>query len=124
MKNLAIVALCALSASAAVLAFPGPSQEFRPFPETQDEDATLVRRAAVAWDYEVVGLTDLHAGALDTAREILEGAKNASDLLEFGKKADDALVEKTEKVLDEMGAQGWELVVYRQNVLVFKRPRS
>ena len=103
MKNLILGALVALPVSAAVvLALPA-------------QEPTRVAP-------EVVGLTDIHAGAIDTAKAILDEAKSAKDLLDFGKKTDAQLVEKTEKVLDEMGADGWELIEYRGNVMIFKKP--
>jgi len=117
MKNLILGALVALPVSAAVV-LALPAQEGVP----SRPGAISVQRTAVAWDYKVVGLTDIHAGALDTAKAILDEAKSAKDLLDFGKKTDAQLVEKTEKVLDEMGADGWELVEYRGNVMIFKKP--
>tara|TARA_R110002126_G_scaffold23750_20_gene83045 strand:+ start:23141 stop:23500 length:360 start_codon:yes stop_codon:yes gene_type:complete len=117
MKNLILGALVALPVSAAVV-LALPAQE----PTRVAPEAITVMRAPTTWDYKVVGLTDIHAGAIDTAKAILDEAKSAKDLLDFGKKTDAQLVEKTEKVLDEMGADGWELIEYRGNVMIFKKP--
>tara|TARA_R110002072_G_scaffold131578_12_gene271175 strand:+ start:2194 stop:2586 length:393 start_codon:yes stop_codon:yes gene_type:complete len=117
MKNLILGALVALPVSAAVV-LAVPAQDAT----SSQSEAITVMRAPTTWDYKVVGLTDIHAGAIDTAKAILDEAKSAKDLLDFGKKTDAQLVEKTEKVLDEMGADGWELIEYRGNVMIFKKP--
>ena len=114
MKNLILGALVALPVSAAVV-LAVPAQDAT----SSQSEAITVMRAPTTWDYKVVGLTDIHAGAIDTAKAILDEAKSAKD---FGKKTDAQLVEKTEKVLDEMGADGWELIEYRGNVMIFKKP--
>jgi hypothetical protein len=123
MKNLILAALVALPVSTVVV-LALPSQDPAQDPPTSEADAISVMRAVTVWDYKVVGLTDIHAGALETAKAILDEAKSAKDLLDFGKKTDAQLVEKTETVLDELGAEGWELIEYRGNVMIFKKPRS
>ena len=85
------------------------------------------------WEYEVVGLTDIYGSTLDYLKGAVGGEEEAAEqdpapgplrgLLGFGKKVDDQLVAKTRDLLNQYGAQGWELVEYRENVLVFKRPK-
>ena len=67
MKNLATCTLLALTAGAAYAL----AQDAPPTPEP-----IPVVRAAARWDYRVVGLTELHAGALDTARDILGSSED------------------------------------------------
>lgn len=72
------------------------------------------------WEYEVVGLSEIYGSTFDYLKDAFEGDK--SDLLKLAKRTDDQLVAKTRDLLNEYGAQGWELAEYRENVLVFKRP--
>lgn len=79
-----------------------------------------------AWEYEVVGLTNIYGSTLDYLKGAVGTDREGglSGLLGFGKKVDDQLVAKTRDLLNEYGAKGWELVEYRGNVLVFKRPTN
>ncbi|MFT7680054.1 MAG: hypothetical protein ACI8QC_004060 [Planctomycetota bacterium] len=79
-----------------------------------------------AWEYEVVGLTDIYGSTLDYLKDAVssDNESSLSGLLGLGKKVDDQLVAKTRDLLNEYGAKGWELVEYRGNVFVFKRPKK
>lgn len=79
-----------------------------------------------AWEYEVVGLTNIYGSTLDYLKAAVSSDNEGGikGLLGFGKEVDDQLVAKTRDLLNEYGAKGWELVEYRGNVLVFKRPKN
>lgn len=70
------------------------------------------------WEYEVVGLVELHGTTLDYLKEALEG----EGLLGKARKADEQLARKTEDLLDELGAEGWELVHVDSSSMILKRP--
>jgi hypothetical protein len=71
------------------------------------------------WDYKVVGLGELHGSTLD----YLKGALTEDGgLLDKVKAADDQLARKTEDLLDELGAEGWELLHYSKTSLILMRP--
>ena len=95
--NPRILALLAVVAAASAVVFPRPSAEAR-----------SARTEAPAWEYVIVSPVVLELGD-ERAFRIDAGAANVS-------------VTRT-KGLDELGAEGWELVVETSRGLVFKRPK-
>jgi len=82
---------------------------------TQQPAAT----AHATWEYKVVGLTEMHKSALD----YLTGAwKEKGTIAEKLKATDEQMAQKTEDLLNELGAEGWELLHHSNTVMVLKRP--
>ena len=71
------------------------------------------------WEYRAVGVSELYGSTL----EYLKGAiGKAEGILGAAKAADDQLVAKTQDLLNELGAEGWELAHYSNNMVIMKRP--
>ena len=103
MKNLALAILVA--AFAAPLAWSALAQE--------------ATSAATTLEYKVVPMSDIHSSTLD----YLKGALGESEggILGLAKAADDQLAKKTEDLLNELGAEGWELLHYSKTSLILMR---
>ncbi len=73
---------------------------------------------ATTWEYKVVGMVDMHESTLD----YLKGALTAEGgPIGKAKAADEQMAQKTEDLLNELGAEGWELVHYTRTSLIMKR---
>lgn len=73
-----------------------------------------------AWEYKVVGLVDRHEKVLSYLKRAVEDGEG---LLGVAREVDAELAQKTEDLLNELGADGWELIQVDATGLVLKRPR-
>ena len=86
----------------------------------QDESAAATTTAtADAIEYKVVPMSDIHARTLDYVLDSQE--ENEGGILGLFKSVDDQLAKKTEDLLNEMGAEGWELLHYSKTSLILMR---
>lgn len=104
MKHLAIAAVGLLLAASLV---PAARAVQEPAP------------AGGAWEYKVVGLDELHNTTLEHLKDAI---KKKGGLLDRAKAPLDGLAEKSEAMLNELGAEGWELVHYSNTSMILKRP--
>ena len=106
MKHLALAALGLLLAASLV---PHARAIQDPVPDA----------APGRWEYKVVGLDELHDSTLEHLKEAI---KQGGGLLDRAKAPLDGLAEKSEAMLNELGAEGWDLVHYSNTSMVLKRP--
>ncbi len=72
------------------------------------------------WEYRVVGIVELHGSTLDYLKDALE--EHEGGIVGFSKALDAQLHQKTEDLLNELGAEGWELIQIDSTSVVLKRP--
>ena len=102
MKQLSY-ALCGLVLAAVALPFVGSTEPSPP---------------ATVWEYEVVGVTDIHGS---TVGNLADAIKSGKGILDKAKSTDEELAQSIEDVLDTYGQDGWELVTATKAQLIFKR---
>ncbi len=85
----------------------------------QEASSTAAAAATHTVEYKVVPMSDIHSSTLD----YLKGALGESEggILGLAKAADDQLAKKTEDLLNELGAEGWELLHYSKTSLILMR---
>lgn len=92
------------------------SQDDRPAPPA---DVQRISQAPTRWEYKVVGMVDRHGSTLSYLKRAIEGERNP---LEIAKGVDEQVAQKTEDLLNELGAEGWELQHFAEWALILKRP--
>ena len=113
MKHFALAIL--FVAFATGLAWSALAQEATPTPTlTSTSNSTYT-----SIEYKMVPMSDIHASTLD----YLKGALGESQggILGLAKAADDQLAKKTEDLLNELGAEGWELLHYSKTSMILMR---
>jgi len=86
---------------------------------TTKATTTATTATTNAIEYKVVPMSDIHARTLDYVLESQE--ENEGGILGLFKSVDDQLAKKTEDLLNEMGAEGWELLHYSKTSLILMR---
>ena len=109
----AVAALVTLSRSQDFTFAEGPAAQ-EPRPVVQ-----LTSPARTRWEYKVVGMVERHGSTLSYLRRALDGDTNPLDL---AKGVDEQVALKTEDLLNELGAEGWELEHFADWALILKRP--
>lgn len=113
MKTSVLAFLALATVAVALLAEPGL--------RAQELDSNPDARKHGAWEYKVVGMADLHSSTLDYLKSALD--RDEGGFLGMAKAADEELAQQTEDVLNEYGAEGWELLEISGVSAIFKRPR-
>ncbi|MDA1265236.1 MAG: hypothetical protein O2816_09185 [Planctomycetota bacterium] len=75
--------------------------------------------APSAWEYKVVGVTDIHGSTLGNLKDAVTKGTGVLDKL---KSTDEELAQSIEDVLNEHGQDGWEMIHATKATLIFKRP--
>ncbi len=70
-------------------------------------------------EYKMVPMSDIHSSTLEYLKDAL--GESEGGILGLAKAADDQLAKKTEDLLNELGAEGWELLHYSKTSLILMR---
>lgn len=95
------------------------SQDVSFGPQDETEQVQRISQAPTRWEYRVVSMIERHGSTLTYLKQAIGGERNP---LEIAKGVDEQVAQKTEDLLNELGADGWELEHFADWALIFKRP--